>query len=157
MDIKNIYGNVIYTSPTTTMKDTVVEAFSKGADLSGAVLSGAYLSGADLRGADLSDADLRGADLRDAVLSGAEGNKKKIATMRVFTGIYAYQVWAVLFEDGSRWVRMGCLFKSLDEWEEIGIRKSNLSQYPDDGSEKCEQRVRAFEYAKQEALLLKAE
>ena len=77
--------------------------------------------------------------------------------MRVFTGIYAYQVWAVLFEDGSRWVRMGCLFKSLDEWEEIGIRKSNLSQYPDDGSEKCEQRVRAFEYAKQEALLLKAE
>ena len=51
---------------------------------------------------------------------------------------------------------MGCLFKSLDEWKEIGIRKSNLSQYPDDGSEKCERRVRAFEYTKQEALLLKA-
>ena len=126
MDIKNIYDTVIYTSPTTTMKDTVVEAVSKGAVLRGAVL-------------------------RDA-----EGNKKKIATMRVFTGLYAYQVWAVLFEDGSRWVRMGCLFKSLDEWKKIGIRKSNLNQYPDDGSDKCEQRVRAFEYAKQEALLLKA-
>ena len=144
MDIKNIYGNVIYTSPATTMKDTVIEAVSKGA----------VLRGADLSGADLSGAYLSGADLSCAVLRGAEGNKKKIATMRVFTGIYAYQVWAVLFEDGSRWVRMGCLFKSLDEWEEIGIRKSNLSQYPDDGSEKCEQRVRAFEYAKQEALLL---
>jgi len=31
MDIKNIYGNVSYTSPATTMKDTVVEAVSKGA------------------------------------------------------------------------------------------------------------------------------
>jgi len=76
--------------------------------------------------------------------------------MQVFTGLYTYQVWAVLFEDGTRWVRMGCLFKSLDEWEAVGIRKSNLDQYPNDGSDKCEQRVRAFEYAKQEALLLKA-
>ena len=131
MDIKNIFGNVIYTSPTTTMKDTVIEAVSKGANLSGA-------------------------DLRDAYLSDANGKKKKITAMRVFSGLYDYQVWAVLFEDGQRWVRMGCLFKSLDDWEKAGIRKSNLSQYPDDGSDKCEQRVRAFEYAKQEALLLKA-
>ena len=142
MDIKNIYGNVIYTSPATTMKDTVIEAVSKGAVLRDAVLSGADLSCAVLRG---------------AYLSGADGERKKITDMRVFTGLYAYQVWAVLFADGSRSIRMGCLFKSLDEWEKIGIRKSNLNQYPDDGSDKCEQRVRAFEYAKQEALLLKAE
>jgi hypothetical protein len=75
--------------------------------------------------------------------------------LNVFTGLYLYQVWAVLFEDGSRWVRMGCLFKSLDDWERIGIRKSNLGEYPDDGSEKCEERVRAFEFAKVAALHLK--
>lgn len=67
-----------------------------------------------------------------------------------------YNVWAVLFEDGSRWVRMGCLFKSLEDWEkEGGIRKSNLLQFPDDGSEACEERVRAFEFAKTTALSLK--
>ena len=153
MHIKNIYGNVIYTSSATTMKDTVVEAVSKGANLSGANLSGADLSGADLSGAYLSGAYLSGANLSGADLSGADLSGAKIQSLRVFTGLYPYQVWAVLFEDGSRWVRMGCLFKSLDDWE-IGIRKSNTSEFPDDGSEQCEERVRAFEFAKDAALRL---
>jgi uncharacterized protein YjbI with pentapeptide repeats len=175
MEIKNIYGAVIYTSQAATVKDAVVEAVAKGANLRGANLRGADLRGANLRGADLGgadlggadlrganlrvanlrDADLRGADLRGADLRGADGEKKKIVTMRVFTELYEYQVWAVLFEDGSRWVRMGCLWKSLDEWESVGIRKSNLNQYPDDGSDKCEERVAAFEFAKAAALRLK--
>ena len=93
----------------------------------------------DLHGADLHGADLIGADLR--------GNKVK--SMRVYSGLYRHQVWAVVFEDGSRWVRMGCLFKSLEEWEsEGGIRVSNISEYPDDGSEKCLEREAAFEFAK---------
>jgi hypothetical protein len=66
------------------------------------------------------------------------------------------QVWAILFDDKSRWVRMGCLFHSLDEWEKIGIRKSNLTEFPDDGSVKCEERVAAFEFAKAAALRMKA-
>jgi hypothetical protein len=192
MDIKNIYGAVIYTSQAATVKDAVVEAVAKksylrgadltgadltGADLGGADLTGAYLRGADLRGAYLRGADLGGADLRGAnlggayltgaylrganlggadltgaYLRGAEGKKAKIVSIRVFSGLYEYQVWAVLFENGSRWVRMGCLWKSLDEWEKVGIRKSNLSQYPDDGSDKCEDRVAAFEFAKAAAL-----
>jgi len=120
------------------------DADLRDADLRGANLSGANLRGANLRDANLRDADLRGADLRDA----------EIQALRVFTGLYSYQVWAVLFEDGSRWVRMGCLFKSLDDWEKIGIRKSNASEFPDDGSERCEERVRAFEFAKDAALRL---
>jgi uncharacterized protein YjbI with pentapeptide repeats len=135
------------------------------ANMSGAYLSGAYLRGAYLRGAELRDADLRSANLSDANMSGAylsgaylrdaHDNKKKIATMRVFIGLYEYQVWAVLFEDGSRWVRMGCLWKSLDEWGAIGIRKSNLSQYPDDGSDKSEERVAAFDFAKDATIRMK--
>ena len=115
----------------------------------------AWKTHADLRRADLRDADLRGADLTGAVLRGAVLRGAKISALRVFTGLYAYQVWAVLFANGSRGVRMGCLFKSLDDWDKIGIRKSNLSDFPDDGSDKCEERVAAFEFAKAAALRLK--
>jgi uncharacterized protein YjbI with pentapeptide repeats len=60
MEIKSrITKNVIYSSEKTTVKEVLIEAVSKGADL-----RGAYLGDADLRGADLGDADLRGADLR---------------------------------------------------------------------------------------------
>ena len=121
-------------------------AVLSGADLSGAVLSGAVLRGAVLSGADLSGAVLSGADLSGAVLSGADLSGanldgRKVAAMRVLTGLYAYDVYAVLFHDGSRWVHMGCLWKSLEDWETVGIRESNISEFPDDGSEKCEERV----------------
>jgi hypothetical protein len=124
------------------------DADLSGADLRGADLRGASLRDADLRDADLSGADLRGADLRGASLRGADLRGKKVHSLRVFTGLYRYQVWAVLYEDGTRSVRMGCLFYSLDEWEAIGIRNSNISEFPNDGSEKCEERVAAFEFAK---------
>jgi hypothetical protein len=50
---------------------------------------------------------------------------------------------------------MECLWKSLEDWEKIGIRKSNESEFPDDGSESCEERVAAFEFAKAAALRMK--
>jgi hypothetical protein len=103
IQVKSIYGDVLfeYEKPNNTLRDTIIEAVKKranlrsanlrsanlrsanlrsanlsgaylsGADLSGADLSGAYLSGAYLSGADLSGADLSGADLRSADLSGA--------------------------------------------------------------------------------------
>ena len=80
---------------------------------------------------------------------------KPAIEIKGFSGLYKYNVWAVLFADGSRWVKMGCLFYSLDEWERIGIRKSNMSEFPNDSSEKCEERVRAFEFAKATALAMK--
>jgi hypothetical protein len=85
MQIKNIYGSVLFTSQdetNKTLKDVVVEAAKSGAklyganlsraDLSGAKLSGANLYGADLYGANLSRADLYGANLSRADLSGAD-------------------------------------------------------------------------------------
>ena len=84
IQIKSIFGNVLfeYEKEDNTIKDTLVKAVKRGADLRDAdlrdaylrdaYLSDAYLRGADLRGADLSGADLRGADLRDADLSGAK-------------------------------------------------------------------------------------
>ncbi len=141
-----------------------------GANLYGANLNGASLDGANLNGANLNRANLDGASLYGANLDRASLNRaslygasldralidgKPIVTLRVFSGLYKYTVQAVLFQDGSRWVRMGCLWKSLDEWEAIGIRKSNPSEFPDDGSDRCEERVAAFEFAKAAALRLK--
>ena len=113
------------------------------ADLSGADLRGANLSGASLRGANLSGASLRGANLCGARLRGAD--------------LYRYQVHAVLFQDGERWVRMGCLFYSLEEWDKIGIRQSNPDEFPNDGSDVSEERAVAFEFAKAAALRMKQE
>jgi hypothetical protein len=42
----------------------------------------------------------------------------------------------------------------LEEWDTIGIRKSNENEFPDDGSRKSEERAEAFEFAKAAALKL---
>ena len=75
-------SDVVYESKKETIKEAIIEAVEKGANLGDADLrdsnlgyanlGGANLSGADLRGANLSDADLRGADLRGANLGYAD-------------------------------------------------------------------------------------
>jgi hypothetical protein len=129
-------------------------AYLRGCDLSGAYLSGADLSGSDLRGSNLSGSNLSGSDLRGSNLSGSNGEKFKVQTARIITGLYKYEVWSVVDEDGEPWVRMGCLFYSVSKWAEIGIRNSNLAEYPDNGSERCEERVAAFEFARAMAVRL---
>ena len=179
MELKNIYGTVVFAlESATTIAELVTAARSAHADLSSAKLSSADLSFSDLSYADLSFSDLSSADLSfsdlsyaklfhanlfhaklssadlfSAKLKGALIDGKPIINLRQisYSG-YAYGVQAVLFEDGSRWVRMGCLWKSLAEWEEIGIRSSNPSEFPDDGSVASEERVAAFEFAKAAAL-----
>ena len=136
-------SKVIFESTHSTIKETVIAANSGKMSLRDADLRDADLRGANLIGANLIGANLRGANLRDADLIGV-----KIYDMRVFTGLYRYQIWAVLFQDGSRWIRMGCFFKNLEDWDKIGIRKSNPDEYPDNGSAKSEERAAAFEFAK---------
>ena len=95
IEIKNRWTGAIlfeYEKEDNTIKDTLVEAVKKQADLGGAYLrcanlggaylgcaylrgadlGGAYLGCANLGGADLRGADLRGADLRGANLGGAD-------------------------------------------------------------------------------------
>ena len=139
MELKNIYGTVVFALESAT---TIAE-----------LVTAARRASANLSYANLSYADLSSADLSYAKLKGALIDGKPIINLRQisYSG-YAYGVQAVLFEDGSRWVRMGCLWKSLAEWEEIGIRSSNPSEFPDDGSVASEERVAAFEFAKAAAL-----
>ena len=74
IEIKSVLGKVLFEHEreNNTIKDTLIEAVKRGADLYGADLGGADLGGANLRGANLRGADLRGADLRGADLYGAD-------------------------------------------------------------------------------------
>ena len=107
MELKNIYGDVIFaTESAKTVFELVTAARAAKADLRRSDLSYSDLRGSELRGSDLSDSNLRGSNLYRAVIDG-----NPIVTMRVFSGLYRYTVQAVLFKDGSRKVRMGCLWK----------------------------------------------
>jgi len=75
IQIKNRWtGSILfeYEKDKNTIKETLVEAAKKGADLQGADLQGAYLQGADLQGAYLKGAYLQGAYLKGADLQGAD-------------------------------------------------------------------------------------
>lgn len=77
IEIRSVFGNVIFRSTKTTLLEAIREAYLSGADLSGADfrmadLSGADFSGADLRGADFSGADFSWADFSWADLSETE-------------------------------------------------------------------------------------
>ena len=178
MDIEGIVGNVLFSSVATLLKDAVVEAANRGADLyeanlyradlreanlrganlREANLRGADLLGANLRGADLYGAELYGANLRGANLRGANGEDKKVHSLRSFSSsLYPYVVLAVLFDDGEQMVCMGCLCKTLGGWKKIKIRKSNEREFPDDGSEKCEDRVGLFNLARAAVTRMKLE
>ena len=134
----------------------LIGANLRGADLVGADLRGANLVDANLVVANLRDANLVGANLVDANLVGANLGGQKIHTMRVFSGLYEYQSWVVILEDGTPWIRMGCLWKSLEDWDRVGIRQSNTREFPDDRSEKSERRARAFNYVVSEVLVMAA-
>ena len=108
------------------------EAGGSYADLSGADLSRANLSGADLFGADLYRANLSGADLF--------GIKCKNAT--VFTGLYSHMAMPIIAEDGNEYVRLGCHFRKVSEWQ--GNFWNNDSEFPNDGSAKSQMRLMAY-------------
>jgi len=146
----------------------------RDANLRGADLCGANLRGADLRGADLCDANLCDANLRDANLCDAnlcdanlcdadlcDANlcdaDLRASSVRVMDGLYAYQCWAIVSDKGIPWVRMGCLWKTVEEWDALGIRNSNTREFPDDNSSNSERRVRAFEFTRTETLLMAKE
>ena len=73
MKITRVFNDdIIFEDDSNTIKDCVINAVSKGANLHGANLHGANLGGANLCGANLCGADLHGADLHGADLCGAD-------------------------------------------------------------------------------------
>jgi hypothetical protein len=127
----------------------------RGADLRGADLWTADLRGADLREADLREADLQGANFQGADLRGAKyTNMIEIFKFKSIVGLYKYYTHIIIDTNKIGYIRMGCLLKSLDEWNQIGIENSNLREFPNDNSIKSNERIRAFDYLKTELLAM---
>ena len=89
-----------------------------------------------------SGADLSGANLSGAKLSGA-----KISKTAVFTGLYAYIVMPVIADDGTEYIRMGCYFREVSEWESDFW--NNPSEFPNNGDIPSKLRWMAYQYALQ--------
>ena len=147
IQIKSIFGKILIEGDFDGIKQAVLEHLKSGADLRGAYLCGANLRGANLRDANLCGADLRDANLWDANLCGADLRDVKIKSIKVFSGLYRYTIYSILAIDGKRYVKMGCLFKSLEDWDKVGILDSNLRGFPNDGSRKSIERKEAFDFA----------
>ena len=133
---KNILKGVLIANKLNRRKnkmtrDELIKMYTDGKrDFSYANLSCANLSGADLSGADLSCADYK-----DVV----------IKHVRVFTSLYKYQVWAIIAEDDSEWIRLGCFFRKREEWNENFW--NNDKEFKNDNSEASNMRLAAFNFA----------
>lgn len=168
IQIKSIYGSILfeYEKENNTVKETLVEAVKRNADLTGAYLidtdlrfaclRGAYLIGSDLRNTDLRNTDLRfaylrgadltGSDLRFAELTSAGENKITIKKATVFTGLYDYLVLPIIDENDIKWVKMGCFLRTVEDWDKNFW--NNDKEFPNDGSIKSKSRLFAYETAK---------
>ena len=107
IEIKNISGNVIYSSEAVSLAACLENAVKDGANLRGANLDGAYLRGANLRGANLDGANLRGANLRGANLDG----DIKIQEQPIQVSTPRYGV--IVFDNH---MKIGCEFHPLSGW-----------------------------------------
>ena len=123
IEIKSIFGDVLfeYSKENNTIRDTIIEAVNRGANLRGADLSGANLRDADLSGANLSDADLSGANLRDADLSGAylsgAGKIKSVDDILLIGLIGSRADYTHIYRtDKGVYVKCGCFFGTVDEF-----------------------------------------
>jgi len=103
MEIKSIYRHLLFESIKETIKETLIQAVSEGADLRDADLTGADLRDANLRGANLTVADLTGANLTVADLRGAS--------------LPMYSKWIFSFTEGK--LTIGCKTKTIKEWDEF--------------------------------------
>jgi hypothetical protein len=117
-------------------------AYLQDANLRDANLLGTDLRGAYLQDANLQDADLRDANLQDADLRGAYFQGVRIKKAAVFSGLYKYTAMPVITEDGVEYIRLGCYFRPVSEWE--ADFWNNPSEFPEDRSTVSLQRLMAY-------------
>ena len=99
MEIKNIYGVVIFSDESENIKDCLENAVKKDANLYNANLEDANLRNANLRNANLINANLINANLRNAIK------------------IPIYCKWPHGVTNGL--IHIGCKKRSVEEWKEF--------------------------------------
>jgi hypothetical protein len=110
--IKNIFGEVLYSGEYNNIKECVESAVGKSANLIYADLTGANLRGANLTGADLRDANLIYADLTGANLIYADLRRADLrrARMPIFCK------WSYSITD-NKTINIGCESRTLEDWD----------------------------------------
>jgi len=73
-------------------------------------------------------------------------NNIKIKKITFISGLYKYLVVGVLSEDDKKYIGLGCYFRSIEDWKNDFWNNDN--EFPDDGSEKSNLRIFAFETIK---------
>jgi len=126
MKIPNRFNNSIIFEDDSidNMKELLLKAIERGADLRRADLRRANLRDADLRGADLYGADLSCANLRDANLSGADLSGTNLRDANLYGAdlknsfIPIFCKHSVLFNPISKDIKIGSKTKSISKWDE---------------------------------------
>ena len=119
IQIKSTSGSLLFEfeKEENTIKDTLIEAIISGANLYGAYLYGANLSGANYRNI-------------------------KIKKLFLSNTLYTYLAGSIISEDNKQYIILGCHCRLVSDWERDFW--NNNSEFPNDGSEKSENRKRAF-------------
>ena len=131
IEIKSVFGILLFEfeKENNSIKDTLMEAIKRDADL----------RDADLRDANLGGADLRGADLRDANLGGANANENTsmffsqcptegsfIAWKKAGGKIIKLEVCEDAKRSSSTSLKCRCSKAKVLEIQELNGEKSNL-------------------------------
>ncbi len=67
----------------------------------------------------------------------------KIRASTVFTGLYRYIAMPMIAEDGTEYIRLGCQFRLVSEWE--ANFWNNPREFPNDGSPESQHRLLAYQ------------
>ena len=127
MEIRNIYGEIIYTDESKTIKETLENAVKKGvnlenANLYNANLASANLASANLASANLYNANLASANLYNANLENAYLENANLASANLYNAnldnankIPIYCKWSHGVTNG--FIHIGCEKRSIEDWK----------------------------------------
>jgi len=111
-------------------------------DFSDANFSDAKFSDVDFSIANFSSANFSRAMFSDVDFSSAKFSDAKVVRSVSFN-IYKYASFSFEMDTGTRYIRLGCRSRALEEWESDFW--DNNEEFPDDNSEKSNLRKLAFE------------
>ena len=112
MEIRNIYGEIIFSDKSETIRETLENAVKKGVNLKNAYLENAYLKNANLENANLKYANLKYANLAGANLENANLENANLENA-IKTPIFCK--WQHGITNGM--IHIGCKKRSIEDWK----------------------------------------
>jgi len=136
----------VYASCTDFREAHLIDVDMTNGDFTEANFTRAEVLNVEMKGSTITNADFRHAVMHNSSFSGAYIKEVRIKKAMFFTGLYKYGAMAVIEENGTKWVRLGCHFRTVVDWEHHFW--NNDVEFPDDGSQESKLRLFAFETCK---------